>query len=189
VSEALPNIATAGGAGRLLTFEVDAHIYALPIGGILEVAEAGTICGVPTLPRALAGVMNWHGEALPIVATRLIVTRPEEVAVDAPPVDPATVVIEDESADLAAEIFGAHGAAPLSATHVLVISDRSGEAARLGLPIDSVIGLVDGSGRSYVEVGLQVVVERRSIDGRVVSVLDPRRLLARANHVIERLAA
>lgn len=173
------------GGGRLLTFEVDGHIYAFPIDGILEVAEAGAICGVPTLPRALAGVMNWHGGALPIVATKLIVTRPEDPAPDAPPPDPSL----DELTDIGAEIFGAHGAAPIRAEHVLVICDRGGESAQLGLPIDSVLGLLDASGRSHVQIGTQVVVERRSVDGRVVSVLDPRRVVARANYVMERLAA
>ena len=162
--------------GRLLTFEVDGHIYALPIGGILEVAGAGAIRGVPTLPRSLAGVMNWHGDALPVVATRLIVTPSE----DAEEMDPA---------DLGGGVAGMADAAPLEAEHVLVVSDRIGEPARLGLPIDSVLGLVDDSQRSHAEMGEQVVVERRSVDGRVVSVLDPRRLVARANQVIERLAA
>lgn len=177
--------ASDDGAGRLLTFEVGGHVYALPIGGILEVAEAGAICGIPTLPRALAGVMNWHGEALPIVATKLIVTRPEDPAPDAPLPDPRL----DGLMNVAAEIVGADGAAPLRAEHVLVISDRSGESAQLGLPVDSVLGLVDASAASHVEIGSQVVVERRSVEGRVVSVLDPHRVLARANHVIEQLAA
>ena len=177
--------ASDAGAGRLLTFEVDGHVYAFPIGGILEVAEASAICGIPTLPRALAGMMNWHGEALPIVATKLIVTRPEDPLPDAPPPDPSL----DELVDVAAEIFGAHSAAPIRAEHVLVISNRGDESAHLGLPVDSVLGLVDASGVSQVEIGSQVVVERRSVEGRVVSVLDPRRVVARANYVMERLAA
>ena len=181
---ALANAAASGAreAGRLLTFEVDGHIYALPIVGILEVAEAGSVCGVPTLPRSLAGVMNWNGEALPIVATRLVVTRPEEGATHAE---------ADEEIDTA-QRFGAT-AEPLDAEHVLVVSDRGGEIARLGLPIDSVLGLVDATGNassgSAGRADGHVVVERRSVDGRVVSVLDPRRVVARANDVIERLAA
>ena len=183
------SLSASRGIGRLLTFEVNAHIYALPIGGILEVAEAGTICGVPTLPRSLAGVMNWHGEALPIVATRLVVTVPEDDRPDAVFGETDPALDADDGADVAAAIFGAANAPALEATQVLVISGRNGESAELGLPIDSVLGLVDGSGRSHLEVGNHVVVERRSVDGRVVSVMDPRRVVARANHVIERLAA
>ena len=167
---------TSDDTGRLLAFEVADHIYALPIDGILEVAGAGVIRGVPTLPRSLAGVMNWHGDALPVVATRLLVTPSEDAE-------------EVDSAGTRCETADATDAAPFKAAHVLVVSDRVGESAKLGVPIDSVHGLLDDSQRSHVEFAEHVVVERRSIDGRVVSVLDPRRLVARANQVIERLAA
>ena len=147
--------------GRLLTFEVAGAVFALPIGGILEVAQAGAVCGVPTLPRALAGVMNWHGDALPIVAPHLLVARDAQAPSDA-----------------------------LVCEHVLVVSDRGGEVPSLGLPIDAVLGLVEASRPSRLgSAGQDVVVERRSIDGRVVSVLDPRRLVARAKQVIEQWAA
>ena len=164
-------------SGRLLTFEVLGHVWALPIHGILEVAEPTALCGVPTLPRSLAGVMNWHGEALPIVAPRLLVERTEvdEDASDAPA--PAVDAAEDAARD------------ELAAAHVLVVSSRSGETPSFGLPIDAVLGLVPDAPRGHVGTGTQVVVERRQVDGRVVSVLDPRRLVARAREVIERLAA
>ena len=57
---------------RLLTFEIAGHIYALPIDGILEVAEGSEPSVVPTLSAAHAGVMNWHGEALPVVAGQML---------------------------------------------------------------------------------------------------------------------
>jgi hypothetical protein len=51
------------------------------------------------------------------------------------------------------------------------------------LPIDFVSGLVDGEpGRGR---GEGVVVERRTVDDRVVSVINPQRLVARAAKIIE----
>ena len=52
------------------------------------------------------------------------------------------------------------------------------------MPVDRILGLVDGAGG--VARGPDAVVERRPIDGRVVSVLDARRLLERAAEMIER---
>ena len=66
---------------------------------------------------------------------------------------------------------------------VLVLSDRGDESARLGMPVDRIVGLVDGAAAS--SPGADPVAERRSIDGRVVFVLDPRRLVARAAEAIE----
>jgi chemotaxis signal transduction protein len=68
--------------------------------------------------------------------------------------------------------------------HVLVLARDGDEQGGLGLPVDRVLGLVDGAGGVAREP--DGVVARRSIDGRVVSVLDARRLLARAAEVIER---
>jgi len=141
-----------------MTFQAGDTAYALPIAQIREVAEAGRISCVPTLPRSCGGVMNWHGDALPIVAPELLL---------------------------------GDGAAPseqplLSAELVLVISDKPEESARLGLPIERVLGLVDG--RIPASGGSDLVVDRRPIEGRVVSVLDPGRLVARAREVIMRSA-
>jgi chemotaxis signal transduction protein len=146
-------------ADRLLTFEIAGTIFALPIHGVLEVAEAGRITCIPTLPPHTAGVMNWHGDALPVVAPRLVLDR--EDGPDAP--------------------------TPLTAEHVVVVSDRSGESAMLGIPVDRVIGLVDGTSRRG-SGGSELIVERRRVRGRVVSVLDPRQWVARAESVIESVA-
>jgi chemotaxis signal transduction protein len=149
---------------RLLTFEVSGAVYALPISEVLEVVEVGRICCVPTVPLSCGGVMNWHGDALPVVWPGPLLDQGEcrgrEDAVDE----------------------GAAG----SEQQVLVLSDRSDDRARVALPIDRVLGLVDGSVR--IRHGAELVVERRSVDGRVVSVLDPRRLVARAVEVIEQQA-
>jgi chemotaxis signal transduction protein len=68
--------------------------------------------------------------------------------------------------------------------HVLVLSLAPEDHGDLGLPVDRILGLVDGAGGTAR--GPDGVVERRPIDGRVVSVLDARRLLERAAETIEK---
>jgi chemotaxis signal transduction protein len=68
--------------------------------------------------------------------------------------------------------------------HLLVLAKSPDDASRYGLPVDGIRGLVDGEGGTAL--GDDAIVERRPIDGRVVCVLDPKRLLARAMQVIER---
>lgn len=68
--------------------------------------------------------------------------------------------------------------------HVLVVSDRPGRIARLGLEVDRVLGFVEGA--PAVARGSGPVAETRPIDGRVTRVLDAQRMLARAREVIER---
>ena len=66
-----------------------------------------------------------------------------------------------------------------------MVSATPGSLARMGMPVDRVIGLVDlelGDGRS---ASGELVVDRRPIDGRIVHILDPVALVARAEEVIE----
>ena len=162
---------------RLLTFEVDQGLYALPIRGVLEVAESALVTSVPMLSRDRCGVMNWHGDALPVISPEILLQGATSVSdEDAAEAELRTPESIDDDTPGEAE----PGAKP----HVLVVSDR-GELPKLGLPIDSVQGLVDGViGRTR---GLDLVLERRSIDGRVVCVLDPRGLVNRAEAVIEEM--
>ena len=165
---------TPEGAERLLTFEVQEGVYALPIAEVHEVAEAARICCVPTISREAVGVMNWHGDALPVVSASLLLEgqalegeeAAEDAAEDAAPAEPR--------------------AKGLEASHLLVVSARDDEPAQLALPIERVLGLVDGPRRR--RGAGRLVVERRSIESRVVSVLDPRHLVERASEVIERVA-
>jgi chemotaxis signal transduction protein len=57
---------------RLALFEVAGVAYALPIADVLEVIESGPMAGIPGLPRGLAGVMNHHGDALPVVSRQAL---------------------------------------------------------------------------------------------------------------------
>lgn len=52
---------------RLVLFEVGGSAYALPIADVVEVAEWAPISAIPTLPTSRAGVVNHHGDALPVV--------------------------------------------------------------------------------------------------------------------------
>ncbi len=162
----------AADAERLLTFEVESSVYALPIAEVHEVAEAQRVRCVPTMPRDRVGIMNWHGDALPVVSSALLFESESEAE---EPVDTPGEAAEPPPR-----------AATLDGPQVLVVSGRDDEPAQLALPIDRVIGLVDGVKRR--RGAGRLVVERRSVDGRVVSVLDPRRLVARASEVIARVA-
>jgi chemotaxis signal transduction protein len=80
-------------------------------------------------------------------------------------------------------LLGVEGAAPKTPAQVVVVTDRPTERARLGLPVDDILGFVNAprvTGR-----GAGPVAERRSIDGRVANILDPARLVAKAESVIE----
>jgi chemotaxis protein histidine kinase CheA len=68
------------GAGqRLLTFEIGAAVYALPIADVLEVAEVPRTACIPTLPRLVAGVVNHHGDALPVISREAVFELSTEV--------------------------------------------------------------------------------------------------------------
>ena len=60
-------VAVSASTQRLLTFEVGASLYALPIAHVLEVAEVEEVVGIPTLPASTGGVVNLHGDALPVL--------------------------------------------------------------------------------------------------------------------------
>ena len=115
---------------------------------------------VPTLPPAWGGVVNWHGDALPLFAAPLLLRAEGQ--------RPGDVEVSPEA---------------LSTGYLLVVSGRPGEQARLGMPIDRVLGLVEGG--DAPPPGRELIVERRPVAGRVVSVLDPRHLVARAWEVME----
>lgn len=67
--------------------------------------------------------------------------------------------------------------------HLLVLAESPDDANRYGLAVDAIRGLVDGEGATALDA--DPVAERRPVEGRLVNVLDPRRLLARATQVIE----
>jgi len=89
---------TASGAGsgqRLLTFEVGAAAYALPIADVLEVAEVTRTACIPTLPGRVAGVVNHHGDALPVISREALF----ELGSEALPTPQHLLVIGERPAD------------------------------------------------------------------------------------------
>ena len=152
------------GGDRLLMFLFEDVRYALPIAWVVEVAEKDRVTSVPSLSLPIGGVMNWHGEALPLVATELLLGRRSDEAGATP--------------------FGAATTVGYAQEQILVVADKPGSLARLGMPVDRVIGLVAGQGYD-ARKGEGLVVERRPIDGRIVHILDPTALVARGAEVIE----
>jgi chemotaxis signal transduction protein len=53
---------------RLVLFEVGGSAFALPIADVVEVAEWAAVAAIPSLPPAIAGVVNHHGDALPLLS-------------------------------------------------------------------------------------------------------------------------
>lgn len=159
------SVAPREDADRLLMFLFEDIQYALPIAWVVEVAEKNRVTGVPSLALPVGGVMNWHGEALPLVATELLLGRHRDEAGATP--------------------FGAATTVGYAQEQVLVVSGKPGSPARMGMPVDRVIGLVQGEGASSRSPSGELVVERRPVEGRIVHVLDPAALVARGEEVIE----
>ena len=143
---------TESGEDRLLTFEIGESLFAMPIAGVLEVAERGVEACVPTVSSSIASVINYRGDALPVVRRERLL----------------------ELGDVELEALP---------EHVLVVTDSPTHAARLGLEVDRVLGLIDGEGATSRDS--EPVAERRPIEGRLTHILDPARLVARAREVIE----
>ena len=68
---------------RLLTFEIGSSLFAVPIEGVHEVAELTQLACIPTLSRDVAGVINYRGDALPVVRRERLLD-PGAGALDAP---------------------------------------------------------------------------------------------------------
>jgi chemotaxis signal transduction protein len=134
---------------RMLAFELGATLFALPISGVVEVAESARVAPVPFLPRDEFGVVNHHGDALPVVFGRALL----EFSGDSAP------------------------------NHLLVLAGDADDPERYGLPVDRILGLVAGD--AAVARSESPVAERRPHEGRVLNVLDPRRLLVRATALVE----
>jgi chemotaxis signal transduction protein len=152
-------------ADRQLMFLFGDVRYAMPIAWVVEVAEKARVTSVPSLALPVGGVMNWNGEALPVVATELLLGR--------------------EGDEAGATPFGAATIVGYAQEQVLVISASPGSPARMGMPVDRVIGLMDGSIEQALKQSGQMIVERRPVEGRLVHILDPEALVARGEEVIE----
>lgn len=52
---------------RLLSFEIQGQLFAMPIAGVLEVADRNGHSCIPSIPVDVACVVNYRGDALPVV--------------------------------------------------------------------------------------------------------------------------
>lgn len=68
---------------RLLTFEAGGELFAMPIAGVLEVAELSGSARIPTVADDVACVMNYRGDALPIVRRHRVLDLSAAPAADA----------------------------------------------------------------------------------------------------------
>lgn len=71
--------------------------------------------------------------------------------------------------------------------HLLILARDPDDPDRFGLPVDRIHGLVDGP--PGVAQGPSPIASRRPVDGRLLHVLDSRRLFERAAATIERSMA
>jgi chemotaxis signal transduction protein len=71
--------------------------------------------------------------------------------------------------------------------HMLVLARDPDDPDRFGLPVDRIHGLVDGP--PVAARGAEPVAARRPLDGRLLHILDPRRLFERAAATVERSMA
>jgi len=69
-----------GPGERLLAFEISGALYALPIDGVAEVSEVPLITAVPMLSPEVGGVVNHHGDALPVVFGEALFDSPAVAA-------------------------------------------------------------------------------------------------------------
>jgi chemotaxis signal transduction protein len=69
-------------------------------------------------------------------------------------------------------------------THLLVLARDPDDPARFGLPVDRIHGLVEGP--AVAARGASPVAQLRPSGGRLLHLLDPRRLLERARATVER---
>jgi chemotaxis signal transduction protein len=108
---------------RLLTFEIGARLFAMPIAGVLEVAEMGRLACIPTLPLEVAGVINYRGDALPVVRRERLLELEGEVLGE-----PEHVLVISDRPTHAPRLG-------LNVDRVLGFIDGEGAVARSGDPV------------------------------------------------------
>lgn len=137
----------------LLTFEVAGSVYALPIADVLEVTELGRLAAVPMLGTGVGGVMNLHGDALPVVDAAAL------FGVDRAAAKPSHVlVIADARGEQACMGLPVDGVLGLAHGEAVPARPARGAHAQDG----------------------DWIAQRRPIGGRVVSIVDTGRLRDRA---------
>lgn len=123
---------------RLLTFEVAGTMFALPIAGVLEVVERGESACVPTVSGEIARVMNYRGDALPIVRRERIL----ELAHSADPEPEHVLVLTDCATTIPRlgigvdRVLGLVDGAPVKARGTSVVAERRPIDGRVACILD-----------------------------------------------------
>jgi chemotaxis signal transduction protein len=129
---------------RLVTFEVSGEAYAVPIRDVVEVAEVAPLSCIPTLPEDLGGVMNHHGEALPVLSAQALF-------------GPGAAVRRVEQAQL-----------------LVLGGARGQSAGQLGVPVERILGLTRaGEGLAGSEVTLLDAARLLARAARVIAAGGP----------------
>ncbi len=63
---------------KVLVFHIGRERYALPLSGILRVLPAARLKALPGTPHYVAGLLDLHGEALPVIDLSRLAGSPAE---------------------------------------------------------------------------------------------------------------
>ena len=130
---------SAGQTVQLLAFEVGGSRYALPLAGVVEVADFESLAAVPGLAPELGGVTNLHGEAVPVLHAAPLLGVPGE-AVPAPGQLLVVAAPESEGLRMAMPVdrvisLVEHAAAPAGGGSE-VVSERTAVLGRITAILD-----------------------------------------------------
>jgi chemotaxis signal transduction protein len=56
--------------GPVLSFRLAGHTYGMPVADVMQIIEMLTITPLPQLPLPLKGVINLHGQMIPVMDLR-----------------------------------------------------------------------------------------------------------------------
>lgn len=126
------------GGERMLTFEVAGGLFALPIAGVLEVVERCESACVPCVPGDVARVMNYHGDALPVVQRERVLELEGCDAADSPHV----LIVSERSSTVPRlgigvdRVLGLVDGAPANARGGSVVAERRPIDGRVACVLD-----------------------------------------------------
>ena len=66
----------AGGLTPLVLFLLEGRRYALPLEAVEAVLRAVAVTGLPRAPEAVRGVVDYHGDLLPVMDPRVPLCHP-----------------------------------------------------------------------------------------------------------------
>ncbi len=117
---------------RLLLFEVAGAVYSFLIRDVLEVVEIEPVVGVPMLRKEVGGVMNHHGDALPVIRRSVLfdLTGADEMA-------PQHVLVLAGHSEDVAGVLGVPVDRVLGIANSLVPIYPSGEFITERFPLDN----------------------------------------------------